>query len=103
MDLSRRQFVTLTCSAAAAAWANELFGLPQLNAQNTGQGQPSALLSALADVALDAAKKAGATYADIRINRYRDQVVQLLTTPGPDSGKLNHVPAVNELQSFGFG
>ncbi len=103
MSLSRRQFVSLTCSAAAAAWANELFGLPELNAQNTGQGQPSALLSALADVALDAAKKAGATYADIRINRYRDQVVQLLTTPGPGAGTLNHVPAVNELQSFGFG
>ncbi len=103
MALSRRQFVSLTCSTAAAAWATELFGLPELNAQNAGQGRPSALLTALAEVALDAAKKAGATYTDIRINRYRDQVVQLLTTPSGDSGTLNHVPTVNELQSFGFG
>jgi TldD protein len=102
MGLTRRHFVSLAAGTAAAAWATELFGLPELNAQNTG-GQPSALLSALGEVALDAAKKAGATYADIRINRYRDQVVQLLTTPGPDSGTLNHVPAVNEIQSFGFG
>ena len=65
--------------------------------------KPEAALVRLGAVALDEAKKLKATYADVRINRYRDQVVQLLTTPGPDSGTLNHVPAVNELQSFGFG
>ncbi|HXE90267.1 MAG TPA: TldD/PmbA family protein [Terriglobales bacterium] len=103
MDLTRRRFLELTGSAAAAALAHELFGLPELNAQNTGAGKPSEALSALAEVALARAKKLGATYADIRINRYRDQVVALRSTPDLATGKLNHVPAVRDTGSFGFG
>ncbi|HSA92643.1 MAG TPA: hypothetical protein VLE48_06490, partial [Terriglobales bacterium] len=86
MDLTRRRFLELTGSAAAAAFANELFGLPELNAQNSG-GKPSAALSELGEVALKQAKKLGATYADIRINRYRDQVVALRSTPDVANGK----------------
>ncbi len=103
MSVSRRTFLELTGGAAAAALATELFGFPELLAENTGNGKPSALLTALAEVALEAAKKAGATYADIRINRYRDQVVGLRTSPDFATGKLNHVPAVNETETFGFG
>ncbi|MGH9580433.1 MAG: PmbA/TldA family metallopeptidase, partial [Terriglobales bacterium] len=103
MSVSRRRFLEITGSAAAAALATELFGLPELLAENTGSGKPSALLSALAEVALEAAKKAGATYADIRINRYRDQVVGLRTSPDAATGQLNHVPRVNENETFGFG
>ena len=36
---------------------------------------PSGELRNLADAALDAARKAGASYADIRINRYRNQFI----------------------------
>jgi TldD protein len=102
MTFSRRTFLTVSAGAAAAALADELFGLPQAMAGNTG-GTPSPELSKLAAVALNQAKKLGASYADIRINRYRDQVVALRSNPDRDSGKVNHVPSVNETQSFGFG
>jgi TldD protein len=48
----------------------------------------------LAGVALAAAKSAGATYADIRINRYRNEFV---------STRERQVQAVARTQSFGFG
>src|SRR4029453_8552974 len=67
----------------------------------------TAELKALADVALERARKLGCTYADIRINRYRNQIVSLRTSPdrasGATSGKVNHVPSVIESESFGFG
>src|ERR1700758_2151295 len=48
----------------------------------------------LADVALDAARGKGASYADIRINRYRRPVIC------PREGRIqNPVP----LGAFGFG
>jgi TldD protein len=93
----------LSGSAVAAALATELFGLPQPCAENSGCGKPSATLSSLADVALSQAKKLGASYADIRINRYHSQDVGLRSTPDIATGKLNHVPSVSEGQSFGFG
>jgi TldD protein len=48
----------------------------------------------LADVALSTAKRAGATYADIRINRYRFESV---------STREQQVQNVSRTQSFGFG
>src|SRR5262249_42273126 len=56
---------------------------------------------------LDRAKKLGCSYADIRINRYRNRTVSLRTSPdrsaGMMSGKVNHVPGVIESETFGFG
>ena len=49
---------------------------------------------ALADAALSAAKKLGATYADIRINRYRMEAV---------STRERQVQNVSSGQNFGFG
>jgi len=64
-------------------------------------------LRALADVALDRARKLGCSYADIRINRYRNQTAALRTSPdraaGMATGKVNNVPTVLETESFGFG
>lgn len=106
MSISRRTFIELSSAAAMAALADELFGVPQLWAQTapgaTGH-KPSAALIALAEVALSAAKKTGATYADIRINRYRDQFTALRSSPDITTGKVNNVPNVGEQQSFGFG
>ena len=102
MTFSRRTFMAVSAGAAAAALADELYGLPQAMASNSG-GTPSPELAKLAAIALDRAKKLGASYADVRINRYRDQVVALRSNPDRDSGKLNHVPSVNETQTFGFG
>src|SRR5204863_9538317 len=50
--------------------------------------------AALADAALSTAKKLGASYADIRINRYRNQNV---------STREREVLNVSSAQNFGFG
>ena len=104
MTISRRKFLELTGSAAgAAAFATKLFGSPDVHAENVGVGKPSPELSSLAEAALTQAEKLGATYTDIRINRYHSQAVGLRSTPDLLTGKLNHVPFVSEGQSFGFG
>ena len=48
----------------------------------------------LADVALSSARQLGASYADIRINRYRNESI---------STRENEVREVDRSQSFGFG
>jgi TldD protein len=48
----------------------------------------------LADVALSAAKRLGASYADIRINRYRSEAIMT---------RERQVENVSRSQSFGFG
>jgi TldD protein len=55
---------------------------------------PNAELKGLADAALTAAKQAGATYADIRINRYRNQF--LFT-------RDRRVQNIVNTEDFGFG
>jgi TldD protein len=101
MSITRRGFIEISAGAAAAALADHLFGIPQAYSQT---GKPSAELTKLAEVALNAARKAGASYADIRINRYHSQIVGLRSVPEPGAGnKINHVPSVTENQSFGFG
>src|SRR6185503_5220928 len=102
MTPTRRAFLGISAAAAAAALADDLFGLPQTQGAAAG-GAPSPELGKLAAVALSRARALGASYADIRINRYRDQVVSLRSSPDRDSGTLNHVPGLNESQSFGFG
>ena len=63
--IDRRQFVQsmIVLGAASSASPEVLFG------------QGSSELRDLADAALSTARKLGATYADIRINRYRNQFI----------------------------
>src|SRR5215510_14241785 len=65
--IDRRRFVQSMIALGAAAGARPstvLLAYP-----------PVSELKDLADAALAAAKKAGASYADIRINRYRNQFI----------------------------
>ena len=48
-------------------------------------------------------RSAGATYADIRINRYRSQDVSLRVQADRATGKPVEVPSVSDSGSFGFG
>jgi TldD protein len=50
--------------------------------------------NALADIALSTARKLGVTYADIRINRYRNEQIRT---------REKQVQNVSRTQSFGFG
>jgi TldD protein len=102
MKPDRRTFLRLAGGAAAALSAADLFGTASPSAQSTARTPEGALLS-MADVALSTARKLGASYADIRINRYRDRTVSLLSTPEAGTGRINHVPSALETGAFGFG
>ena len=103
MGITRRQ-LSAGCGLGALAWAVGPFvhgehPLPMAR----GAQLPTERLRQLAALALERARKAGATYADIRINRYRSQTVALRSQPDFASGTLNHVPSVSDSESFGFG
>src|SRR5271167_2250877 len=98
---SRRAFLG-RCGASAAVWTA------------LGNGDWSRLSAAAADFdvgrlgelaafAIERAKAAGATYADIRINRYRSQNVSFRVQADRATGKPVEVPSVSDSGSFGFG
>jgi TldD protein len=88
MNFSRRDFLkttALACGAATAAdwsWAADAPAVPAVDKHH------------LADVATQLAKKLGASYADIRINRYRSESIFT---------REQRVLNVSRGQSFGFG
>src|SRR5687767_1486911 len=84
--IDRREFVQSMVVLGAATGvrpATVLFGY-----------SPDAELRNLADTALAAAKKAGASYADIRINRYRNQFIFT---------RDRRVQNIVNTESYGFG
>ena len=90
MEFSRRDFIKTSAVAVGAAalpvWA--------LNAEAANAFWAEVNKDALADAALATAKKLGASYADIRINRYRNQNV---------STRERQVLNVSSGQNMGFG
>jgi len=92
MRQTRREFIKNTSLAAAAASVSgrgELLASP-----SPVVGQSDAALKELCLLALDAARTAGATYADVRIVNVRDQLV---TT------RESRVTAVSDNEAFGVG
>jgi TldD protein len=98
--ISRRDFLAGSAALTGTLAASDVWRLtPEiLAAPFAANGE----LKALATIALNAARKLGATYADIRINRYRSQNVSVRTSPDR-SGKLNLVPNASDSESYGFG
>ena len=82
MQTTRRQFVKNAAIAAIGPWIIEW-----APADSVDKGK-------LADAALSTAKRLGASYADIRINRYRNESI---------STRERQVQSVNRSESFGFG
>lgn len=89
--------VSLT-TAASLLFAEELFGAPDPDST-----KPNPALEKLGAIALAEAKKQGATYCDIRINRYRNQFSGYRMSPERGGSKTDEVPYVNDGSSFGFG
>ncbi len=98
---TRRAFLG-RCGAGAAVWT----------ALAGGDWSPFSALAAEFDVgqlgelaafAIERAKAAGASYADIRINRYRSQFVGFRVQADRATGKPVEVPSVSDSGSFGFG
>src|SRR5262245_37442354 len=91
MSPTRRDFLKATAATAAA------LATPQLRAHPAAQlSAPAAdpLVLEVANEALTAARGAGASYADVRVGRYRQQAI---------STRERQVQAVNDGESFGIG
>src|SRR4051812_13374821 len=92
--LTRRTFLQ---SSTATALATRLFAAPAASTK------PNPELETLGDVAIREAKKLKATYADIRIIRYRTQMINVRLNPERGTGKTLEVPSVVDGGTFGFG
>ena len=102
MGARRRDFLR-ACGAGAATW-NALGLAP--GATRAGLAAPemdSDERAKLAVFALEAARKEGASYADIRINRYRNQMISFRAQIDRATRKPVEVPGVSDSESFGFG
>ena len=91
--MRRRNFLQYTSGAAAVA------ALPSFRAFDAEIARaltpiPTADRKALADAALNAAKSAGATYADARLNRYLSQSM---------SARDGRISSVSNSESYGCG
>src|SRR5260370_23652613 len=96
---TRRTFLAGSAATAASLLlAQEMFGEPDRTST-----KPNPALEKLGAVALAEAKKQGATYCDIRINRYRNQFSGYRLSPERGGSKTDEVPFVNDGSSFGFG
>jgi len=76
MPINRRDFLRTTAAAAAVAGGRAVTGAPiapAFAAPLVGAPRAEAFVEELALEALNAAKDAGASYADARIGRYRRQ------------------------------
>ena len=94
MTTSRRDFIK---TAGVAAGAISLSRLPDWFSSVVAAEEAAANSvdkNALADVALSTARKAGVSYADIRINRYRNESI---------ATREQQVQNVSRSQNFGFG
>src|SRR6266849_4502024 len=88
MQTTRRAFLTTTSLACGAA------SLPSWVFETEAAGATALDKNQLADIAISRAKKLGVTYADIRINRYRNESIFT---------REERVQNVSRTQSFGFG
>jgi TldD protein len=93
MSSSRRDFVRIASAAAATLAAPpRLFVAAQ--AQTLAAPAADASEISLANEALNAARAAGASYADVRIGRYRRQTI---------ATRERQVSGVNDSESYGLG
>ena len=89
LKLNRRQFLKTAAGAACGAAT-----LPSLFADAEAAESAALDKHALAEMALKQARKAGVTYADIRINRYRSESI---------FAREQRIQNLTRSQNFGFG
>ena len=94
MTTSRRDFLKTAGVAAGAlslsslpSWINDVTAAEEAAANGINKNE-------LADIALNTARKLGVSYADIRINRYRNEFI---------ATREQQVQNVSRGQNFGFG
>ena len=89
---TRRDFLVSSATIASAVAASRALGQPIEIVQPPPQG--TALAEELALEALNAAKSAGASYADARVGRYRRQQI---------STRERSISGVSDSESYGVG
>jgi len=95
MSPTRRHFLKATAATAASLAARDALVSPfALSAQTLPAPDADPLALELANAALDAARSAGASYADVRVGRYRRQNV---------STRERQVTGVSDNESYGLG
>jgi len=100
---NRRDFLRSCGASALALAAIEMVPGAFVTRRVEAANLPPDQLEKFGAVALEKARALGATYADIRINRYRTQTILLRSTPDWATGAINNVPSVTDEESFGFG
>ena len=94
MPSSRRDFIRTSAAAAAGVAAYGPLAIDSLRAQRLPAPSADSATLELANAALDAARRAGATYADVRVGRYRRQFV---------ATRERQVAGVSDSESYGLG
>src|SRR5688572_28786061 len=89
MSPTRREFII---TAATVAASGPLALQPRAQTLKAPDAESAAI--DIANEALDAARKAGATYADVRIGRYRRQTI---------STRERQITGVSDSESYGLG
>ena len=93
--MKRKDFLQLTTMGVGALMIPDfILGNPVDPSQFLNEGLDSSTKKALADVALNAAKAKGASYADVRISRYLQQSI---------STRENRVQNIANTESYGVG
>ena len=93
--MKRKDFLQLTTMGVGALMIPDfILGNPVDPSQFSNEGLDSSTKKALADVALNAAKAKGASYADVRISRYLQQSI---------STRENRVQNIANTESYGVG
>src|SRR3970040_1163496 len=93
MSTSRREFIKTTAATAAALAAGGRFTLEPV-AQTLPAPEAAPVAIGLAKAPTDAARAAGASYADVRVGRYRRQAIVT---------RERQVTGVNDAESYGLG
>ncbi|MBA2687473.1 MAG: twin-arginine translocation signal domain-containing protein [Gemmatimonadaceae bacterium] len=94
MTTSRRDFLKTSAAAAAITGSRGLFGVNDPLARISTRPGTDAFVEELAMEGLNAARAAGASYADVRVGRYRRQSVNT---------RERQVTGVSDSESFGIG
>src|SRR5262245_38751942 len=92
LTATRRDFIKTTAATAAAFAAGPAVSFGA--AQTVAAPAADPLVLELANEALDAARSAGASYADVRVGRYRRQMI---------ATRERQVSGVSDNESYGIG
>src|ERR1043165_4041354 len=73
--MNRRTFVRTVAGSAVVVWVPQVFARTTVEEKDSAERLDKAAFRKLADVALQTAKRMGASYADIRVCRYQNQSI----------------------------